>query len=77
MDRQNLADMRTLAPHAAAEGKLHLFREFDPLAAESGDLEVPDPYYGGEDGFDEVLDMVDRAADGLIAEIRSTMAAGG
>lgn len=77
MDRQNLADMRTLAPHAAAEGKLHLFREFDPLAAESGDLEVPDPYYGGEDGFDEVLDMVDRAADGLIAEIRSNMAAGG
>lgn len=77
MDRQNLADMRALAPHAAAEGKLHLFREFDPLAAESGDLEVPDPYYGGEDGFDEVLDMVDRAADGLIAEIRARVSAPG
>jgi protein-tyrosine phosphatase len=77
MDRQNLADMRALAPHAAAEGKLHMFREFDPLAVESGELDVPDPYYGGEDGFEDVLDMIDRAAEGLIAEIRSTMAAGG
>jgi len=77
MDRENLADMRTLAPHAAAEGKLQLFREFDPLAVDAGDLEVPDPYFGGEDGFDEVLDMIDRACDGLIAEIRSVMAAGG
>jgi protein-tyrosine phosphatase len=77
MDRQNLADMRALAPHAAAEGKLHMFREFDPLAVESGELDVPDPYYGGEDGFEDVLDMIDRAAEGLIAEIRSTMAADG
>jgi protein-tyrosine phosphatase len=77
MDRQNLADMRSLAPHAAAEGKLRLFREFDPLAVEVGDLEVPDPYFGGEDGFEDVLDMIDRACDGLIAEIRSLPVAGG
>ncbi|MFN8112637.1 MAG: low molecular weight protein-tyrosine-phosphatase [Solirubrobacterales bacterium] len=77
MDRQNLADMRALAPHAAAEGKLQMLREFDPLAVESGDLDVPDPYYGGDDGFEDVLDMIDRAADGLIAEIRSTMPADG
>ncbi|HEX2387623.1 MAG TPA: low molecular weight protein-tyrosine-phosphatase [Solirubrobacterales bacterium] len=77
MDRQNLTDMRALAPHAAAAGKLHLFREFDPLAVQSGDLEVPDPYFGGEDGFEVVLELIDRACDGLIAEIRSTMAAGG
>ena len=74
MDRQNLSDMRALAPHAAAAGKLHLFREFDPLAVQSGDLEVPDPYFGGEDGFEVVLELIDRACDGLIAEIRSTMA---
>jgi len=77
MDRQNLTDMRALAPHAAAAGKLHLFREFDPSAVQSGDLEVPDPYFGGEDGFEVVLELIDRACDGLIAEIRSTMAAGG
>jgi protein-tyrosine phosphatase len=76
MDRQNLADLRLLAPDAEAGGKLHLFREFDPLAAESGDLEVPDPYFGGADGFEEVLDMVERASDGLIAEIRSAPATG-
>jgi protein-tyrosine phosphatase len=41
-----------------------------------GDLDVPDPYYGGEDGFEEVLDMVERACDGLIAEIRAARATG-
>jgi len=77
MDRQNLAELRLLAPHAAGAGKLHLLREFDPLAVESGDLEVPDPYFGGTDGFEEVLDMVERACEGLIAEIRAAPAAGG
>ena len=77
MDRQNLADVRALAPDAAAAGKLHLFREYDPLAVESGDLEVPDPYFGGDQGFEDVLDMIERACDGLIAEIRSATAAGG
>ena len=69
MDRQNAADIRALAP--AADGKVHLLREFDPLAVEAGDLEVPDPYYGGDDGFEDVLDMVERACDGLIGEIRT------
>ena len=73
MDRQNLEDMRSLAPHAAAAGKLHLLREFDPLAVRSGSLEVPDPYYGGESGFEDVLDMVERACDGLLDEIRGEL----
>jgi len=71
MDRQNLADMRAIAPHAAAEGKLHLLREFDPLAVAADDLEVPDPYYGGEAGFEDVLDMVERACEGLLEEIEA------
>jgi protein-tyrosine phosphatase len=75
MDSQNLADMRSLAPHADAEGKLAMLREFDPLAIEAGELDVPDPYYGGERGFEEVLDMVERACDGLIEEIRAARAA--
>jgi protein-tyrosine phosphatase len=74
MDRQNLEDMRALAPHADAEGRLRLLREFDPTAVEAGDLEVPDPYYGGPDGFEHVLDLVDRACDGLLEEIRETLA---
>ncbi|MBA2522373.1 MAG: low molecular weight phosphotyrosine protein phosphatase [Solirubrobacterales bacterium] len=71
MDRENLEDMRALAPHADAAGKLGLLREYDPLAVESDNLEVPDPYFGGEDGFEDVLDMIERACDGLIAELRS------
>jgi len=70
MDRQNLEDMRALAPHADAEGRLKLLREYDPEAVAAGELEVPDPYYGGPDGFEHVLDLVDRACDGLLEEIR-------
>ena len=65
--------MRSVAPHADAEGKLHLLREFDPLAVEAGQLEVPDPYYGGTGGFEDVLDMVERACDGLLDEIRTEL----
>jgi len=76
MDRDNVADAQAVAPGAEAAAKLRLLREYDPLAAASGELDVPDPYYGGEDGFEEVLDMVERACDGLIAEIRAARAAG-
>ena len=73
MDRQNAADIRALAP--VADGKVHLLREFDPLAVAAGDLEVPDPYYGGDDGFEDVLDLVTRACQGLLdAEVRPRMA---
>jgi protein-tyrosine phosphatase len=75
MDRQNLADIRSLAPHADAEGKVALLREFDPEAVAAGDLEVPDPYYGGDQGFEDVLDMVERACEGLIGEIDRARAA--
>jgi len=74
MDRQNLEDMRSLAPHADAEGKLGLLREYDESAVEAGELDVPDPYYGGDDGFEHVLDLIDRACDGLLVEIRERAA---
>ncbi|MEA2124810.1 MAG: low molecular weight protein-tyrosine phosphatase [Solirubrobacteraceae bacterium] len=67
MDRANERDLRALAPDAAAREKIVLLRSFDP---DADDLDVPDPYYGGEDGFEHVLDVVDRAARGLLAEIR-------
>ena len=71
MDRANLEDMRALAPGPEAEAKLGLLREHDPAAVAAGELEVPDPYYGGDDGFEHVLDVVQRACDGLVAEIRA------
>jgi protein-tyrosine phosphatase len=67
MDADNLEGIERLRD-AAARADIRLFREFDPEAR--GRLDVPDPYYGGPDGFDEVLDMVERAALGLLTHIR-------
>ncbi len=69
-DRENLADLRALAPSEAARAKLRLLREFDPDSAGAPDLDVPDPYFGGPDGFDAVLDLVEAACRGLLAEVR-------
>ncbi len=69
MDRQNQADLRRLARGGAGEGKIHLLRNFDPAAAEAGRLDVPDPYYGGDEGFARVFDLVDDACRGLLAAL--------
>jgi protein-tyrosine phosphatase len=66
MDRSNLRDVVALAPDEDAVGRVRLLRSFDPTA---DDLDVPDPYYGGPDGFAQVVGMVRRAAAGLIAEM--------
>lgn len=70
MDSSNLETLRALAPTPEAAAKVHLLREFDPQA--QGDLDVPDPYFGGQDGFVDVFDMVDRSITGLIGHIGST-----
>jgi protein-tyrosine phosphatase len=69
MDRENVRDLRAVAPDAEAEEKVRLLREFDPASDGAPDLDVPDPYYGGPDGFDEVLDLVEAACRGLLAEV--------
>ena len=74
MDRENLAVLRSLAPDAQARGRVRMLREFDPAAA-GGDLDVPDPYYGGARGFDDVLDLVEAACRGLLEDIRPRLAA--
>jgi protein-tyrosine phosphatase len=70
MDADNAAALRALAPDDGARAKVHLLREFDPEAG--GDLDVPDPYFGGQEGFAEVFDMVDRSVLALIAHIAAT-----
>ncbi|WP_327089639.1 low molecular weight phosphotyrosine protein phosphatase [Nonomuraea sp. NBC_01738] len=60
MDDDNLRALRKLS---GGRGEVALFRSFDPAAPEGA--EVPDPYYGGQDGFDEVLRQVRAAAEGL------------
>ena len=70
MDRQNAADLRRIAPTGEAAAKVRLLREFDPSAGDD-DLDVPDPYFGGADGFEEVFDMVERACVGLLQHLRA------
>ena len=66
MDWNNYQDLLLVCP-AEQSGKLRLFLDFAP---EAGTREVPDPYYGGGTGFERVLDLVEQAARGLLAEIR-------
>ena len=67
MDRSNLDTLKSLRPEAETREKLFLFRSFDP--DNKGDLEVPDPYYGGERGFEEVLDILEEAIEALYEDI--------
>ena len=71
MDEENARELRALARDESERAKVRLLREFDPDSAARGDLEVPDPYYGAAGGFEEVLDLVQAACEGLLAEIRS------
>ena len=66
MDRENLQALRRHAPPHAHE-RLRLFLEFAPDAVPE---DVPDPYYGGPNGFEEVLDLVEAATRGLLAHLR-------
>jgi protein-tyrosine phosphatase len=63
MDRDNLALLRQSCPEQQ-QGKLGLFLEYAESIAED---EVPDPYYGGPEGFERVLDMIENAAAGLLS----------
>jgi protein-tyrosine phosphatase len=65
MDRDNLDYLHALASGAHTE-KLRLLLEFAPNAGSSN---VPDPYYGGDTGFERVLDLVEQAVDGLLPEL--------
>ena len=63
MDRANLRDVQTMAPNAEAKAKIRLFRTFD---GETTEDEVPDPYGGPDEGYDETIAQVVASASGLI-----------
>lgn len=76
MDRRNLSELRRMAAAAGVDTPIRLFREFDPEATDQrppgggpGGLEVPDPYYGGEAGFREVVALSRRAARGVVEHV--------
>ena len=70
LDHDNLAELMHLAPDAQARAKIHLLRAFDP--ASPPDSDVPDPYYGSIDGFDNVFDICEAACRGLLDHLRRT-----
>lgn len=67
MDSSNYAELRHISDHNQ-QHKLRLFLDF---AVNPGTREVPDPYYGGDQGFEHVLDLVEAASQGLLADIRN------
>jgi protein-tyrosine phosphatase len=69
MDEVNLRLLKRLCPPEHGH-KLRLFMEF---GADSAAREVPDPYYGGPEGFERVLDMVEQASRGLLDHLRSSI----
>jgi protein-tyrosine phosphatase len=68
MDQSNLRNLQALRP-ANARADLDLYLRRYELALD----EVPDPYYGGEDGFEQVLDLIEQASDALLVEIKGRL----
>ncbi len=69
MDQDNLRHIERMAATAGGEARLHLLREFDPRSDDG--VEVPDPYYGGPSGFENVFQMVRRSCEGLLTHLRA------
>lgn len=69
MDASNLGRIERLARTVPGGAELHLLRSFDDEAGD--DLEVPDPYFGGPEGFSDVHDMVERSCRSLLEHIRN------
>ena len=71
MDSANYRDTRALAlKHGFESGNIRMLRMFDPEAA-NGDLDVPDPWYGGEQGFEEVFQIISRSCGGLMDALQA------
>lgn len=67
MDEDNLADVRALDRRHLHHDRIHLFTDY---CTEHEANEVPDPYYGGQAGFEKVVDLVEDAAAGLLASVK-------
>jgi protein-tyrosine phosphatase len=76
MDGSNLADLRRMAPDETSREKVRMLREFDPASVDQDPthpLDVPDPYYGGPRGFEDVLDLVGAACAALLEQVREQL----
>ncbi|GGO49237.1 low molecular weight protein-tyrosine-phosphatase [Streptomyces daqingensis] len=75
LDEGHARELRAMAPSPGDEAKIRLLRGYDPTAAEDDGFgfDVPDPYYGGPEGFEECLRLVEAAMSGLIAEVAAAL----
>ncbi|GAA2777506.1 low molecular weight protein-tyrosine-phosphatase [Streptomyces rameus] len=71
LDTGHLRALRRLAPTEEDARKIRLLSSYDPAAGD--DLDVPDPYYGGREGFEECLERVEAASTGLLAAVREEL----
>jgi protein-tyrosine phosphatase len=73
MDESNYANLERLIERSGQSPELRMMRSYDPelahLAEPHPELDVPDPYYGGPEGFETVLTMIEQAADGLVSDL--------
>ncbi len=80
MDRANFRDLLVMRKQAGSTTEIRMFRAFDPALAASrepsAELEVPDPYEGGDAEFVRVLHMIEKAADGLVAHLSTRFGEG-
>ena len=78
MDSANYRDLQRMVDLSGMTPELRMLRSFDPELAHFNaphpELDVPDPYYGGDEGFVEVLAMIERAADALVIELPARLA---
>ncbi|MFE2548753.1 low molecular weight protein-tyrosine-phosphatase [Streptomyces sp. NPDC059355] len=72
LDAGHLRDLRALAPTPEDAAKVRLLRSYDP-AATAAETDVPDPYYGSLDGFEQCLELVEAASSGLLDAVREAV----
>ncbi|MFD7079735.1 low molecular weight protein-tyrosine-phosphatase [Streptomyces sp. NPDC059918] len=72
LDAGHLRDLRALAPTPEDAAKVRLLRSYDP-AATAAEADVPDPYYGSLEGFEQCLELVEAASAGLLEAVRETV----
>ena len=72
MDHSNLSALKQMSTEPELQDKLFLFRSFDPQ--HNNDLEVPDPYYGGDKGFETVYQIVDRTCPKVLDHLKTQLA---
>lgn len=69
MDGSNQSVLEQIAPHPSSNEKLYLFRSFDPH--NKGDMDVPDPYYGGDKGFEDVFQIIARTCPNILGYLKT------